>query len=455
MKLYIYLFLISSSLCFSQTFNTSTLLNNGPNDNRINIAIVGDGFLSTQQTELNTGAQSILDYLFLKSPFKEYKNYFNAYAIGVISNEAGVKHPGDATDVTEPVFPVADPDNYCGSTFDVGAHRCVYSYTTNTVGDILASNVPDYDIAYVMVNSTEYGGCSGDYPFGTLNTSANETFVHELGHFFAFLADEYWFTVPGESINKTQNSDTTTNRWKNWLGTGGVGIYPHAESPTWFRPHQNCEMRYLNRQFCAVCKEGIVERIHDLISPIDSYTPANSTVIDINTDMSFSVDEILPSPNTLVNTWALNGILLSETNSTITINPAQLNTGSNSLLFSVTDNTSFVRTDNHSTIHFSTVLWTLNKAPLGTTDIIVEKKEFSIYPNPSTNAFFIKGKKAFSSNLKINIADITGKNIPVKFELIDDTNIGVDTNGLASGTYIVSATENNKVIFSQKIIINN
>lgn len=228
--------LLIGSSCFAQTFETVPLLQNGDNSKRVVIAVLGDGFTAAQQTAFTTSAQNTVNYLFTKSPYTEYKNYFNAYAVKVISTESGVKHPGTATDVAEPVIPVTNPNNYLGSTFDVGVHRCIYSNTTNKVGQVLAANIPDYDITYVLGNSTEYGGCGGTYAFASLNGSSNEIVVHELGHSFGKLADEYWFSGSLESPNKTQNSNPATIKWKNWVGLNGVGIYPHAESPTWFRP---------------------------------------------------------------------------------------------------------------------------------------------------------------------------------------------------------------------------
>ncbi|MDF2553005.1 MAG: peptidase protein [Chryseobacterium sp.] len=187
---------MSSSFCFSQTFDTVPLLQNGSNDKRINIAVLGDGFTLAQLPAFVTSAQSTVDYLFTKSPYTEYKNYFNAYAVKVISAESGVKHPGTATDVNEPVIPVSNPNNYLGSTFDVNVHRCIYSNTTNKVAQVLAANVPDYDITYVLGNSTEYGGCGGTYAFASLASAANEIVVHELGHSFGNLAENIGFPVP-------------------------------------------------------------------------------------------------------------------------------------------------------------------------------------------------------------------------------------------------------------------
>lgn len=446
------LFLFISTCCFSQVFDVVPVLQNGSNDKRINIAVLGDGFTLAQQANFVSSAQSTINYLFTKSPYTEYKNYFNAYAIKVVSAETGVKHPGTATDVTEPVIPVSNPNNYLGSSFDFGVHRCIYSNSTNKVAQVLAANLPDYDITYVLGNSTEYGGCGGTYAFASLNNSANEIVVHELGHSFGKLADEYWFAGTGESPNKTQNSNAATIKWKNWVGTNTVGVYPYTESPSWFRPHQNCEMRYLDRQFCSVCKEQIIERIHSLVSPVDSYTPASSSSVSANSNVTFTVNEVLPIPNTLVNSWTLNGTLLSATGNTLTITPSQLNSGNNTLLFSVKDNTALINVTGHSTIHFTNVSWTLNKsATLKNSEIKAQERRFSIYPNPANSEFYIKGKQDFSKNTKVVLYDASGKLIPVKYNMKDSSTLFVDINNLLIGTYTLSVTQDNELIISQKI----
>ncbi|RLJ34390.1 putative secreted protein (Por secretion system target) [Chryseobacterium sp. 7] len=450
MKKVLFSLLIGSS-CFAQTFETVPLLQNGDNSKRVIIAILGDGFTAAQQTAFTTSAQNTVNYLFTKSPYTEYKNYFNAYAVKVISTESGVKHPGTATDVVEPVIPVSNPNNYLGSTFDIGVHRCLYSNTSNTVGQVLAANVPDYDITYVLGNSTEYGGCGGTYAFASLNASSNEIVVHELGHSFGKLADEYWFAGSLESPNKTQTSNPATIRWKNWVGLNGVGVYPHAESPTWFRPHQSCEMRYLNQQFCSVCTEAIIERIHSLVSPVDSYTPANNTTVDGTSSVTFTATEILPIPNTLVNTWTLNGTVLGSTGNSVTITPGQLNGGNNTLTLSVVDNNPLLKVDNHSTLHVTNVTWTLSKATLGTSEVKAEERRFSIYPNPTDGEFFIKVKQGFSKDAKVEVYDTSGKLIPSRFEL-NDSGIKVDIKNYPAGTYLINVKENKTLILSQKVI---
>lgn len=455
MKKFLFLFLISH-LAVAQTFTTVPVVQNGSNNNRINIAVLGDGFTTAQQSNFQTAATNAVNYILNKSPYAEYRNYFNAYAVQVISAESGAKHPGTATDVTEPQIPVANPNNYFGSSFDTsGVHRLLYSFSSNAINQVLAANVPDYDIALILVNSTEYGGAGGVHAFASLNTNSNEIVVHELGHSFANLADEYWYAATGESPNKTQVSDPATIKWKNWLNTGGTGIYPYSEAGVnnWYRPHQSCNMRYLNQQFCPVCKERIIERIHGLVSAIDSYSPANAATVDGNVALNFNVTTILPIPNTLVNTWTLNSTPQSATGNTFSLTPAQLNTGNNTLVFSVTDNTALVRTDNHASLHISTVTWTIYKDALGVSDISAEKREFAVFPNPATEILYIRGKQNFSENVLVEMFDLSGKMIPLKAGKNSHRELVADVSGLLPGNYLLKVSDGGNTLFFEKIII--
>ena len=122
----ILLFLLLSQFCYSQVFETTAIIENGPRDKRINMVVLGDGFTASQQTDFITNATTLVNYVFSKAPYAQYKNYFNVYAVKVISAESGIKHPGTATDVTEPDFDVSNTNNFLGKKLDVGVHRCVY-----------------------------------------------------------------------------------------------------------------------------------------------------------------------------------------------------------------------------------------------------------------------------------------------------------------------------------------
>ncbi|MBW8359332.1 MAG: T9SS type A sorting domain-containing protein [Weeksellaceae bacterium] len=452
------LILFFAQFSFGQVFPTTTLEQNGANNNRINIAVLADGYTSGQLASFQTSAASSVNYLFSKSPFSQYRNYFNAYAVNVVSAESGAKHPGTATDVVEPVIPVSNPNNYFGSKFDTSnVHRLLYSTNSGAITAVLAANVPDYDIALVLVNSPEYGGAGGTYAFSSTHASANEIVVHELGHSFGNLADEYWYAPTGESPNKTQNSNPATIKWKNWLVNNltGIGIYPYSEAgiSNWYRPHQNCEMRYLNQQFCSVCKEGLIEKIHSLVSMVDSYTPSNGSPVNGDAAIVFNVTRVLPNPNSLANKWVLNGSVLPTTGENLILNPTQLNNGNNTLVFTVTDDTALVRTDNHSSLHLSTITWTINKTTLGTSEIAAVQKAFSVYPVPSNEVIYIKGKQNFSKNTKVQLTDAAGRLFPVGYTSGEKNTLTVNLSGIASGTYLMTVTDGNQYLFSEKIIV--
>lgn len=446
-------FLLMSQMFLSQTFETIPIIQNGSNDKRINMVVLGDGFTAAQQGDFVTNATSLVNYIFNKAPFSQYKNYFNVYAVKVVSLESGVKHPGTASDVTEPVFAVSNPNNFLGSSFDVGGtHRCLYSNSTNAVTNVLASNVPDFDVAFILGNSTEYGGCGGTYAFLSKNVQANEIVVHELGHSFGKMADEYWFSGSGESANKTRDGNAATNKWKNWIGINNVGIFPYEESPTWFRPHQNCEMRYLNREFCPVCTQQLIERVHNFQNPIDSFTPTNASAINLAGSITFKVNEILPIPNTLLNTWTLNGTSLAETSDTAILNPSNFNMGTNTVLFSVVDNNALLKIDNHSSIHVGTISWTVNKT-LSAIDVNGSQRNFTVYPNPVKSQFFIKDENKNLKNISIEIYDAAGRNLKSpRVEVISGNEVSVQMESLLPQTYIIKVYENKTLILTQKMI---
>jgi hypothetical protein len=81
-----------------------------------------------------------------------------------------------------------------------------------------------------------------------------------------------------------------------------------------------------------------------------------------------------------------------------------------------------------------------------------EERRYAIYPNPAENEFYIKGKQDFSKNINVVLYDISGKIIPVKFDLRDSSTLFVDIKNLPSGAYTLNVSENKGLIISQKII---
>ncbi len=408
------LFSLAGAILYGQTvIGVDTILKSGPISKRINLVIMGDGYTNPQIPQFLTNASTVSNYLLNTPPFNNYKNYFNVFAIKCVSLQSGVTHPGTATDVTEPASPVMTVNNYFDTQFDnYNIHRLIYSNNSTEVYNVLAANFPAYDQVIILGNSTEYGGAGGAFAVSSIHTSAKEIVVHEMGHSFANLSDEYWagISYAGESANMTANSNSSTVKWAPWIGISSTGVYAHGTSAPengWFRPHQNCKMRYLNSPFCPVCKEAIIEKIHSLTNPIDEYTPANTGTISVSSQW-FKMKLVKPNPNTLHIDWVLNGSRVNMDADSLLINSSGLVNGNNQLIFYVRDTTVLSKDVQHSALHSYSVVWSLRKDITGVTEIS-RQLEFSVYPNPATDVMNLTYTLSEESKVELSIDDVSGK----------------------------------------------
>lgn len=461
LKLLYLLFLVSTLYASSQTFDIEMLKLSGDTDKRINLVILSEGYLTGELAQFITDANNFMNAMFSQSPFLEYADYFNVYAVKVPSNESGSDHPGTATDVTEPASPITTADTYFNTSYDsYNIHRLLYSSDYATINTLLATNFPNYDQALILVNSAVYGGSGGQFPFTSTGTSTSEIAIHELGHSLFNLKDEYY---PGdalatEAINMTQETNLSLVKWKNWIGINSIGIYPYATSGTaasWNRPHQNCKMRYLGVPFCSVCKEGIVEKIHSLVSPIDSYTPVSNSITSPAFPIDFHLNLIKPNPNTLKSTWTLNAVSFASNVDDVSVLETDLTVGMNTLTVVVTDATALLRVDNHETFHVYTVTWNIEKSALGIDDITSKMEDYNIsmYPNPSNTIVNFKFESNKDTNLKVDIISLDGKKIKSVFVTNYQTN-QVDISNLSTGIYLTNFYSGNVLIASKKLVKN-
>ena len=219
----------------------------------------------------------------------------------------------------------------------------------------MATNFPEYDLAVILVNSPFYGGSGGNPTIATTSFSSNEIAIHEIGHTFVSLADEYWagFQYANELPNMTQTNSPASVRWRNWLNTSNIGIFPHSSpGQSWYKPaNGTCKMEFLGRAFCLVCCEGFVNRMLDLVKPVDAAFPVSGTVV-LSQPTTFSLTIVRPNPNTLKIRWLFKMDTLARQTEQITIDPATLLPGlTYQLTAQVLDSTAFVRSATHPTMH--------------------------------------------------------------------------------------------------------
>lgn len=465
MRAIVLIFLFSLSLV-SQAQTTvlgvDTIWKSGPISKRINLVIMGDGYTSSEIPQFLTDVNNVTNYLFNTSPFSFYKNYFNVFAIKCASPQSGVTHLGTATDVTEPASPLYNVNNCFNTRFDnYNIHRLIYSNNSAAIYSVLSANFPNYDQIVILGNSPEYGGAGGAYAVSSTHSSSKEIVMHELGHSFAGLADEYWAgaSYAAEKPNMTADNNSSTIKWSLWWGLNGIGAYPYGTaSPDnqWFRPHQNCKMRYLNSPFCSVCKETIIEKIHDLTHPIDSYKPT-ATALTYNTSSPwYKINSVKPNPNTLQILWSLGGATLGYNVDSVQVLENMLNNGVNYLSVNVVDTTTVSKSiDPHLIAHSYMVIWDISYSNVGVQEIM-PIVEFKMFPNPSNDKVNVKYNLLKESNVSFSVTDINGKIVKEskpKMYQPGEHKTEIDVSELPSGNYFLSIHLNNQILNNKFVIL--
>jgi hypothetical protein len=181
---------------------------------------------------------------------------------------------------------------------------------------------------------------------------SNDIAVHELGHSFGKLGDEYWAgnQYATEAPNRTQTADPDSVSWKDWLGIQGVGIYNYGKSGSkaqWFRPHEFCKMQYLHAPFCPVCQEQLVHVITTKSNPILHVRPSTTEKVQMDKTTWFSLHLAKPAPNTLQIKWYLNEELIAVNQDSLSVAPGLLGAGEHTLRATVQDTTSLIRTTSY------------------------------------------------------------------------------------------------------------
>ena len=216
---------------------------NGDPSDKVDVLLLGDGYTDAEcKAKFARDARRMADALFSVEPYKSRRSDFNVWGLCPPSQQSGVSRPSTGVHIATPV----------GATYDVfGSERYVLTMD-NRAFRTIASNAP-YEFATILVNSATYGGGGLYNIYSTVavdNDWAHYLFVHEFGHHFAALADEYYtspvaYQTPAEVIepwepNVTALLDRDNLKWKA-LATAGAPIptpWPKEEFETYSRQLQ-------------------------------------------------------------------------------------------------------------------------------------------------------------------------------------------------------------------------
>lgn len=264
------------------TLTPHTTIFSGSAEDKIDVAIVAEGYTAEEMELFREDARNTVDALFAHEPFGSMRERFNFVAVESESSLTGVSLPREGAwhhSAVESHFDTFYSDRYL---------------TTSAIfkmADLL--NGIDYEHIIVLANTDTYGG-GGIYNSYTLTTAHHPYFrpvvVHEFGHSFGGLADEYFYDTPDIATNPLTDAiepwqQNITNladfesKWADMVPEGTkipteptkkaeknytVGLYEGANyvSKGAFRPAVVCRMRNNTAtQFCPVCQRALERMI--------------------------------------------------------------------------------------------------------------------------------------------------------------------------------------------------
>ena len=251
------------------------LLESGPATDCIDVAILAEGYTPAEMNVFYQNAEIACESLFSHEPFKSMKDRFNIVAVA---------SPSDDTGVSVPRLGEWKHTAFSSHFSTFYSDRYLTTRRVKSIHDALAG-IP-YEHIIILANTEEYGG-GGIYNAYTLTTAHHPMFrpvvVHEFGHSFGGLADEYFYdddvmtdTYPLDIEPWEQNISTRidfASKWEDMLIKGTpiptpvneqakypVGVYEGGgySAKGIFRPADNCRMRTNEYPtFCPVCQRSL------------------------------------------------------------------------------------------------------------------------------------------------------------------------------------------------------
>ncbi len=256
------------------------VVNSGDPAIKVDIVLVPEGYTENQKDLFMTDCRNFADQFFKYSPYSENKDKFNIRGVWAPSKDEGPDIPAQN---------IWHKTRLNASYYTFGSERYLMVKDFQGVRDV-AGNAP-YDYIYILANTDKYGG-GAIYNFYGISAAhhVNETgkiYIHEFGHLFAGLADEYVGGVeysdfyPAGVEPWEPNLTTLVNfdkKWKSMLPEGTpiptpnkpenaekLGVYEGGGyvSKGVYRPWINCLMNNLHTidVFCPVCSKSIQEMI--------------------------------------------------------------------------------------------------------------------------------------------------------------------------------------------------
>jgi len=196
------------------------LQQSGDPADKVDFLILGDGYTPAELAKFEKDARRLMEQLFATSPYKEHRQDFNVWGLCPPARESGIARPSTGLQRRSPL----------GCTYDTfGSERYVLTLENRTLREV-ASFAP-YEVMEILVNAQTYGGGGIFGLYGTVasdNAFSPYIFVHEFGHHFAGLADEYYTSDVAYETGKERlepwepnaTADPKNPKWKASISPG-------------------------------------------------------------------------------------------------------------------------------------------------------------------------------------------------------------------------------------------
>lgn len=440
---------VSSQVTLETYYETS--------DSQINIYIVSQGYDNAHMSEFNSFVTGFLNKLWSTTPFNEFQTNFRIILVRDIA----------ATNGFPRAFNQFNPPTLCSGGSVSGSED--YDTFKTRMDNLITNYIPGYDDKSYLIaifNNDYYTGGGGKYVFATENCYGSymyDVIIHEFGHTFGLLGDEYGPTTASvdpndfplfHNRNITNFSTLEDIPWKYLIDPSTpiptcsygsscsytvTGLYESANyvNTGWYRPKNDCKMRTVTQSFCPTCQDLLRETI------IKHLCPTSSTI----TENFVNKHQYLMHWRKASGSLSSTSIIGDEISVTfLSPNEVLLTPGfgaaPGSEFIAKIGDCNYIDIQNEYKIQ-QKKLHMIEPVP----ETTVSDLQLEIYPNPiSGNILFFNSTS--DSIKQVSIYDMLGK------QIINTTteNNYVNVANLASGIYIVKITIEGKTA-SQKLVV--
>lgn len=294
-----------------------TLLGKAGGDG-VNLVVMGDGFTESQMSEYRQVVNEFIALMAADPSVASHLGAWNIHMVEVPSQESGADD-NYGTDTKNTAF---------GSGYNCANIERLICADTTKLYDLVLTEYPDFDHIVLAVNDTRYGGSGGQ--IAIYSKSSPEVALHEIGHSFADLADEYVddsiaadylpYYREGRYANVSQLFDANQVPWAHWIddksnyptqpGEAGIGLFEGAyyHSQGFYRPQNISRMNSNNADFGVVSGEQWIISVYNRAGAITASTPEESLVsAKVNQTQPFTVTPLFGAQMQALS-WYVNNI---------------------------------------------------------------------------------------------------------------------------------------------------